>query len=290
MDGVYQIRTAITVEAFDSRMTDQPTTASPRTLKTVARAFDVVRALEELDGAGVTELAEHLDLSKSVVYNYLTTLRDEKFVVKEGDTYSLSLQFLLVGEYVRNQNVLYRIGKGEVEELAEKTGEYAHLSTEQHGLSVNLYKVSGEKAVGSDYQTSKLQRADYLHFSATGKAILAHLPRERVNWIVDTYGLPRKTEETITDRDALFAELEHVRERGYALNDEEEIKGLQAVGAPVRNRHGRVLGSVSVSGPVKRMNDPDYHRTVVESVVNAANVIEVNVNMEDSDLDFPTFA
>ncbi|WP_254546515.1 IclR family transcriptional regulator [Halomarina pelagica] len=271
-------------------MTDQPTTASPRTLKTVARAFDVVRALEELDGAGVTELAEHLDLSKSVVYNYLTTLRDEKFVVKEGDTYSLSLQFLLVGEYVRNQNVLYRIGKGEVEELAEKTGEYAHLSTEQHGLSVNLYKVSGEKAVGSDYQTSKLQRADYLHFSATGKAILAHLPRERVNWIVDTYGLPRKTEETITDRDALFAELEHVRERGYALNDEEEIKGLQAVGAPVRNRHGRVLGSVSVSGPVKRMNDPDYHRTVVESVVNAANVIEVNVNMEDSDLDFPTFA
>lgn len=265
-------------------------TGSPRTLQTVSRAFDVIRALETLGGAGVTELAEHLDLSKSVAYNYLTTLREERFVVKEGDTYRLSLQFLLVGEYVRNRNDLYRIGHEEVEALAAETGEYAHLSTEQHGLNVNLYKVSGEKGVGTDYQTSKLQQADYLHFSATGKAILAHLPRERVEWIVDQYGLPARTQNTITDRGALFEDLGRVRERGYALNDEEEIMGLQAIGAPVLNRHGRVLGSISVSGPVKRLKDARYHESVVDAVVSTANVIEVNVNMADSDDDFPTFA
>lgn len=271
-------------------MSDEHTAGSPRTLKTVSRAFDVVRALEELDGAGVTELADHLDLSKSVAYNYLSTLREEKYVVKEGDTYRLSLQFLLVGEYVRYQNILYRIGKSELEELAETTGEFAHLATEQHGLGVNLYKVSGEKAVGSEYQVNKLQRADYLHFSATGKAILAHLPRERVEWIIDKYGLPAKTENTITDRDALFEELATIRERGYSLNDEEEIKGLQAIGAPVTNRHGRVLGSISVSGPVRRMKRSDYHEEIIESVINTANVIEVNVNMEESDDEFPTFS
>jgi DNA-binding IclR family transcriptional regulator len=271
-------------------MANEPTTGSPRTLKTVSRAFDVVRALEELDGAGVTELADHLDLSKSVVYNYLNTLREEKYVVKEQGTYRLSLQFLLVGEYVRYRNILYRIGKPELETLAEKTGEYAHLATEQHGLGVNLYKVSGEKAVGSAYQVTKLQWADYLHYSATGKAILAHLPRERVNWIVDRYGLPAKTEATITDRDELFEELETIRERGYSLNDEEEIKGLQAIGAPVMNRHGRVLGSISVSGPVRRMKRPGYHEDLIDSVINTANVIEVNVNMEESDDEFPTFS
>ncbi|RLM54054.1 IclR family transcriptional regulator [Halobellus sp. Atlit-31R] len=271
-------------------MTNERTAGSPRTLKTVSRAFDVVRALEELDGAGVTELADHLDLSKSVVYNYLSTLRAEKFVVKEGDTYRLSLQFLLVGEYVRYQNTLYRIGKSELKELAQKTGEFAHLATEQHGLGVNLYKVSGDKAVGSDYQVNKLQRADYLHFSATGKAILAHLPRERVEWIVDRYGLPAKTESTITDRETLFAELETIRERGYSLNDEEEITGLQAIGAPVTNRHGRVLGSLSVSGPVRRMKRPDYQEQLIQDVVNTANVIEVNINMEESDDEFPTFS
>jgi DNA-binding IclR family transcriptional regulator len=260
---------------------------SPRTLQTVSRAFDVIRGLESLGGARLTELADHLDLSKSVVYNYLSTLREEQFVVKEGDTYSLSLQFLLVGEYVRNRNALYRNGKDELEALAESTGEYAHLTTEQHGLSVNLYKMSGATAVGSDYQVSKLQRADYLHVSATGKAILAHLSRERVEWIVDRYGLPGRTSETITDREALFDELETVRERGYAVNAEEEVRGLQAVGAPVVAADD-VLGSISVSGPIKRMRDPDYHDEVVEAVVSTANVIEVNVNMERSDDDFPS--
>jgi len=270
-------------------MADESTTGSPRTLKTVSRAFDIVRALESLDGAGVTELANHLDLSKSATYNYLSTLREEQFVVKQGDTYRLSLKFLLVGEYVRNQNVLYRLGRTEIEELAGKTGEYAHLSTEQHGLGVNLYKVPGERAVGSDYQTQKLQKPDYLHFSATGKAILAHLPRERVDWIVETYGLPSKTEHTITDREALDEELRAIREQGYAVNDEEEIKGLQAIGAPITDRNGRVLGSVSVSGPVKRMKDPEYHDAFVDHVVNAANVIEVNVNMEETDESFQRF-
>lgn len=284
------MRTDNVLELVVGGMPDEPATGTPRTLQTVSRAFDVIRALEALDGAGVTELANHLDLSKSATYNYLSTLREETFVVKNGDTYELSLQFLLVGEYVRNQNILYRLGRAELDELAAKTGEYAHLSTEQHGLGVNLYKVAGEKAVGTNYQTNKLQKPDYLHFSATGKAILAQLPRERVDWIIDKYGLTGKTENTITDRDALFAALDQIREQGYALNDEEEITGLQAIGAPITNRHGRVLGSVSVSGPVKRMKDPDYHDDLVDQVVNAANVIEVNVNMEETDEDFPTFA
>lgn len=270
-------------------MPDEPATGTPRTLQTVSRAFGLIRALKALDGAGVTELATHLDLSKSATYNYLSTLREEKFVVKNGDTYELSLQFLLVGEYVRNQNILYRFGRAELDELADEIGEYAHLSIEQHGLGVNLYKVAGDKAVGASYQTSKLQNSDYLHCSATGKAILAHLPRERVDWIIDKYGLTGKTENTITDRDALYEELDRIEEQGYALNDEEEVTGLQAIGAPITNRHNRVLGSISVSGPVKRMKNPDYHDNVIDRVVNTANVIEVNINMEHSNEDFPTF-
>lgn len=270
-------------------MVERTSADSPRLLKTVSRSLDVVRALEELDGAGVTELADRLDMSKSAVYNHLMTLQDNKFVVKDGNTYSLSLQFLLMGEYVRNQHQLYKLGKEELENLAAETGEYAHLSTEQHGLGVNLYKVRGEKAVGSDYQTSKLQKPDYLHFSATGKSILAHLAEERVDDIVDRYGLVRKTANTITDRDELFAELERIRDRGYAYNDEEEIEGLQAIGAPVLNRHGKVLGSISVSGPRRRMKEDEYHEMIVEKVTNTANVIEVNVNMSESGSDLPDF-
>ena len=71
---------------------------SPRTLKTVERTTRVIKALETLDGAGVTELATHLDMSKSSTYHYLVTLRKEDFVVKNGDQYDLGLQLLLSGE------------------------------------------------------------------------------------------------------------------------------------------------------------------------------------------------
>lgn len=271
-------------------MTDGPTDdGSSRTLKTVSTACRVIRALEERNGARVTELANHLDLSKSAVYNHLTTLRENNFVVKEGNDYLLSYQFLLLGEYVRNQSTLYEVGKRELDKLAEETGEYAHLSTEQHGLTINLYKVRGEKAVGSQYQTVKLQKPDYLHHSATGKAILAYLPDDRVEEIVDRYGLPQKTANTITERDELLDHLAEVRERGFSYNDEEEVEGLRAVGAPIKDRDGRVLGSLSVSGPTSRMKDDHLHETIPDLVISTANVIEVNINMADRSTDLPGF-
>jgi DNA-binding IclR family transcriptional regulator len=271
-------------------MADRPDSTSPRTLKTVQRAFDVVRALQDLDGAGVTELAEELGLSKSSTYNYLSTLREHQYVVKEGDTYRLSYQFLHIGEYVRGQTDIYRHGREELDILAHETGRYVHLATEQHGLGVNLYKVRGEEAIGSRYQQSKLQRPDYLHFSATGKAILAHLPRERVEWILDEYGLVRKTANTITDPEELFAELERTRERGYSVNAEEEIEGIRAVGAPILAQDGEVLGSVSVSGPAHRLRQPEHRERLVKAVTDTANVVEVNIVTQASDDDdFPDF-
>jgi DNA-binding IclR family transcriptional regulator len=264
---------------------EQGPDGSPRTLKTVERTARVLRALETLDGAGVTELADHLGTSKSTMYHYLATLRQEDLVVKRDERYELSLQFLLAGEYVRNRNLLYRHGKEEVEELATATGEYANLFTEEHRMGINLYKVRGSEAVGTGYQTDKLQRPDYLHCTATGKAILAFLPRERVEAILDQHGLPRQTANTITDRADLLDELDTVRERGYAYNDEEEIEGLRAVGAPVIDRNEEVLGSLSVAGPTSRLKDEQFTEALPERVQSAANVIEVNVNMATHDAD-----
>jgi len=270
-------------------MGDRRNSTSPRTLTTVQRAFDVVRTLQELDGAGVTELAEELGISKSSAYNYLSTLRESQYAVKEGDTYRLSYQFLHVGEYVRRTTDVYRYGMEELDLLAHDTGRYVHLATEQHGLGVNLYKVRGEEAIGSRYQESKLQRPDYLHVSATGKAILASLPRERVEWILKEYGLVGRTANTITDPDELFAELERTRERGYSVNEEEEIEGIGAVGAPVLNRNDELLGSISVSGPAHRMQQPAYRERMAEAVTDTANVIEVNINTRAPEHDSPEF-
>lgn len=257
-------------------------TRSPRTLETVARACDVIEALEELDGAGVTELADYLGTSKSSMYTYLATLREKQLVVKAGDEYRLSLQFLYLGKTVRHSHPLYEHGKPQVDRLAADSGEYAHLMCEQHGLERNIYKAAGENAVGDEYHTMKQQKADYLHFTATGKAVLAHLPENRVNAIVDSYGLVRNTERTITDPDTLFEELETIRQRGYAINDEEEVTGIRAIGAPIKDEDGAVLGAISVSGPTGRIDGELISETLPDLVMRSANVIEANINMSSA--------
>ncbi|ADJ16575.1 IclR family transcriptional regulator [Halalkalicoccus jeotgali] len=260
-------------------MATNNTDSEPRTLTTVLNAIDIMHALMYLNGAGVTELADHLDESKSTTYTYLKSLEKGGLVTKAGTDYRLSYAMLIFGEYVRNQSPLYTIGRDEIDGVATETGQYAHLVVEENGRGHNLYKSKGKQAVGDDYQMAKFQQRDYLHITASGKAILAYLPRERVEEIVDCHGLPARTERTITSRERLFEELADVREQGYSQNDEEEIEGFRAIGAPIRSRDGSVLGSISVSGPKSVFSSESDYQELVDLVVRTANVVEVNVNM-----------
>jgi DNA-binding IclR family transcriptional regulator len=270
-------------------MTDGPESESPRLLQTVTRVFNIISALQRLDGAGVTQLATELDMAKSSVYNYLRTMEEHRFVVRREGIYRLSYRFLHLGEYVRGCTPVYVHGTDELDKLAHETGRFAHLSTEQHGLGVDLYKAKGQEAIGTRYQRSKFQHPDYLHFSATGKAILAHLPPERVEWIIDEYGLVKRTAATITEPETLFEELDQIREQGYAVNREEEIEGIRAVGAPILTPSGDVLGSVSISGPAHRMRSPEYEADMITAITDTANRIQVNINTESANGDVPPF-
>jgi DNA-binding IclR family transcriptional regulator len=257
------------------------TNRSPRTLKTLAVASDVIDVLVADDGTTVTELAERLDISKSTAFRYLKSLEELGFVAHGDDAYRLSYRFLLLGEYTRNNSPLYRVGKQEVDKLADELGYYAHLVTETNGYGVSLYQAKGADVAGHDYQASKLQQRDPLHVTASGKAILAHLPRDRVDEIVEAQGFDPRTENTITDREELFETLESIRDRGVAYNDEEEIKGFRAVGVPVIDQHDRVLGSVSVSAPTSYLTNRKFTEEVPDVVHKAANTIEVKINMSE---------
>jgi DNA-binding IclR family transcriptional regulator len=258
--------------------------SSWRELKTVRTATTVVDALATLDGAGVTELAAHLELSKSSVHAHLATLREAGYLTKKGEEYRLSYQFLLFGEYVRNSSPLFEFGRSKANHLAQETGHYSHLFTEERGLGINVYESRGEKASDYEYQSRKLQQREPLHVTASGKVVLAHLPEERVQEIVREHGLARMTGNTITDEAKLLEELESVRENGFAINDEEEIDGFRAVAAPIRVRGDEILGSISVSGPTAFFSEEKLSEEISEKVMNAAGMIEVDINMSDWEL------
>lgn len=243
------------------------------TLGSVQKAFTVLDQLRLVGKTGVSELAKQLELPKSTVHVYLQTLRDEGFVVQDGDEYALSYRFLEYGGGLRNQSRLYNVAKLEVDKLASETSEVANLGIEENGQRVLLYKSEGPEAI---HDNAPIGEYAHMHWTALGKAILAHYPTSRVESIVETHGLPRANEHTITDVDDLFAELDRIRERGYSVEDEDRRQGVLTIGAPITNRStDEVISAVSVSGPKSRLDEQERFDELVAAVQKAANVIEL---------------
>lgn len=243
-------------------------------VKTTQRSLDIIETLREMDGARLTELADRLELPNSTVHSHLSTLVERDYVLKDGDVYRVGLRFLELGEHARTRRKIYERAKPEIDELAAETGEVASVLVEEGGWGVYLYSSRGENAVPLDINPGKHVP---LHATALGKAILAHLPQSRVEGIIDRRGLPARTDNTITDRDALFDELERVRDRGFAIDDEERVAGIRCVGSAVKSESGNVIGAISVSGPTSVLTGERLTETVPEHLFSAANVIELKV-------------
>ncbi len=243
-------------------------------VKSTLTTLRIIEALKELDGARVTDLARHLDLPKSSVHNYLSTLKQEAYVVEQDNRYYVGLKFLDIGTEARDRLSIHEIAKPEVRSLAEQTGELSNLLVEEHGKGVYIHREVGEDAVRVDAGTG--QRV-HLHNTGLGKAILAHLPESRVEEILDQHGMPATTESTITDPEILFEELAEIRDHGVAFDREERLNGLRCVAAPILDEGDEVVGAVSVSGPTSRMADQRFTEEIPNLLRNAVNIIELNI-------------
>lgn len=242
-----------------------------RTVKSVQTAIDIVEYLRHSGEAGVTELATALDRSKGTVHSHLATLLENEYVVKNGDQYGLSLKYLDLAEHVKSGLDVYDAVIDELKDLAAETGEVAQFATVEHGRAVYLYKARGDQAVNT---ASTVGKREWIHCIALGKAMLSQLPDERVDEIIDRHGLPEQTPNTTTDRATLFEELETIRERGYAIDDEEKIEGVRCVAAPLTN--DGVVGAISISGPSSRMQGDRFRDELPHKLLRSANVIEIN--------------
>jgi IclR family transcriptional regulator, acetate operon repressor len=250
-------------------MSDEPT----RTVKSAATLFGVLEAVHRLDGGGATAVADELGIAKSTAHDHLTTLAEHEFLIKDEGSYRVGLKCLHYGVQAKNRMVLADVARPSLEQMAEETGEIAWVMVEEYGKGVYLEKAMGARAV---QPYGEIGKRVPLQNIAAGKAILAHLSEERVREIVTETPLEERTETTISDPDELLAELETVRERGYALNDGETFEGFRAVASPVVDG-GELLGSIVVSGPENRFSDDRFTEELPEIVTGAANAIELSM-------------
>jgi len=244
-------------------------------VKAIKTTFDIIDILVELDGARFTKIVNQLGLPNSTVHDHLTTLSQLGYVVKNEDEYLVSTRFLEIGETTRLQMDLVQEAIPELEKLVKETGWHSSVMIEEYGLGVIVGTVKGDEAtqLGSTHG-----RRMALHATAGGKAILAHLPDERLEDIINEQGLPDVTAHTITSKAELLEELEMVRERGYATNKGERRQGMFAYGAPILGTDGTVLGSITHYGPTHNVEEESFKNRIADAVLNSANVIQVTLN------------
>jgi IclR family KDG regulon transcriptional repressor len=243
-----------------------------RRIRGVQIAFSIIELLQTEDRRNVTEIADELDYSKSTVHSHLKTLEGQEILVSEPDGYRLSLRILDMARRVREQVGNYDVIEKEVQELAAETGEIAQFGIEEYGRISYLCKTMGEIAVET---ASEVGTQQPMYSTSLGKTILAHMPEQHQENIIASCAFEPKTAQTITQPEELHEELRAIEERGYGIDNEENIDGLRCVSAPIKDDE-TVLGAVSITGPSSRFTDNRIHGELADQVRRAANVIELN--------------
>ncbi|AUV84207.1 IclR family transcriptional regulator (plasmid) [Salinigranum rubrum] len=245
-------------------------------VKSVVKMFSILDSLQELDSAGLSTVAKHVGISKTTAYNHLETLEQLEYVVRQDGEYHLGFRLLDLGGYVLSRDPRLSLVRPKVREIAMETEELCQFFVEEHGQAIIVFREVGENAIET---RTRLGTRLYLHQATAGKAILANLPEGRVQEIIDKHGLPQKTEQTITDIDRLSAELDEIRKRGYAFDQEEHIKRMYAIGVPVRDSENSVLGALSVAGPSHRIKNEERVEEISELLLGVANELELSLSL-----------
>ena len=241
-------------------------------VKTARKTLELIEMISGANGATFADVMNEMSMPKSTAHDYLQTLLKLGYIIEDDGQYYLATKFMELGEKRRRRMRIYRSARPEIRKLAENTGEHASLMIEENGLGVLLDTAVGEHAL--QLEVFPGQRLP-LTTTAPGKVLLAYLPDEYVESILDERGISAPTQNSITDRDELYEELETIREQRYATDHEERIEGVRTVAVPIICRN-TIRGAISVGGPVQRLTDDRMAEELPTMLLETANVIEVN--------------
>lgn len=236
-------------------------------VQSVDRAISVLQTIARLGEVGVTEIARELDVHKSTVSRLLSTLQARGMVEQDldGRRYRLGYGVMALAASATRRMDLSVLSRPVCQALADAVGETVNVAIDDGGSAVSIDQVIGSSVVTT---VNWLGRRTPLHATSAGKVFLAFMPADRQRGQL-ARRLERYTAETITDRKALRAELDEVRQHGYAESIDEHEPGLGAVAAPITDMTGEVVAALSVSGPTFRVNH-DTVRDMLEPLQSAA--------------------
>jgi DNA-binding IclR family transcriptional regulator len=236
-------------------------------LQTIQKAGELLSLYDrEHTEWGVREVAAKLKVAKSSAHDLMSSLAKLGFLNKTDDNrYRLGWRLVTLSETLLATTELRKEAHPVLEDLASQYQETIHLAVLDDTQAVYVDKLEGRQAVR--VELTSLGARLYAHCSALGKVLLAYRDEEDVKRIIQTAGLPRFTDNTITGQEELLQNLAKIRKQGYAYDLEEILLDLCCVGAPIYNHTGQVIAAISMSLPAYRFrrSQTEYRDAVVRT-------------------------
>lgn len=249
-------------------------------IQSVTNALDL---LEEFRGEetelGVTELSKRLGLHKNNVFRLLATLESRGYMEQNKVTgnYRLGLRVLELGQVFIKHMGLLKMARPILEEISDTCNETAYLGVIRDDRVVYVDVVEATRPVRV---ISRVGVGLPVYCSAVGKAQIAFESEDEVDRLLAETPLKKYTEQTVKNRAELLQLLEKVRERGYALDDEEFDEGIRCVGVPVRDYTRRVVAGISLSGPAYRFSDERLKEELIPLAMEAGRRLSSRLGFE----------
>jgi IclR family acetate operon transcriptional repressor len=238
--------------------------------RTIERAFDALEAFRSSAATlSLKELSAVTKQPESSLYRVLTTLQKRGYLHQNHDgTYQLTRK-VLYGRTFDQTEDLRVIARPFLEELGQQFDETASLA---YLFSDYIQVLDTVETFHPIRVTNRPGRIIPPHCSSMGKVILAYQDNNVADRLLETYGLVRRTEHTITDRQALRRELAQVRNEGFACDREESMLGGICFGAPIFSSPSQVVAALSVSTPKQRM-DSQREKAIQKAVILSAQKV-----------------
>ena len=242
-------------------------------IRTVERAFGILALLSDGKPRTLTDVSQAMEISTSTIYRFLNTLANLNYVERDPLTgeYHLGLACLELARAYQKHNDVRRLALPSLEKLRDETKETVHLGVLNNMEVVYLEKMQGLHAIG--LMASRAGGRAPAYCTGLGKVMLAYHDEEEVRHYFEQNGLQRFTDATISDVDDLLSELGEIRAKGYGFDRGEHENEVRCIAAPIFDKSGDLVASISVSGPFSRMDPVEENRELIQKVTSVTSRI-----------------
>ncbi|QBJ97762.1 IclR family transcriptional regulator [Rhodococcus sp. ABRD24] len=244
-------------------------------IQSIERGFAVLLAFDEQDPTpSLAELATKTDLSRPAVRRILLTLQKLGYVAANGTRWSLTPRVLSIAQHYSASHALVESAMPQLVQLSERTSESASLGVLDGADVVYVARVPVRRIMSINVSVGTRVPA---YATSMGRALLAWAPDATVERVIAGTRFEKLATSTVTSAEDLRAELDRVREFGYALTSAELEEGLISLAAPVRDATGAVVAVTACSTSSGRSTPEEFRDAAAQHVVSAANALSADL-------------